>query len=204
LSLVFGGLLAIVIGWCVGLIVYADAIPSEREKNEPSADAIAVLTGGSGRLEAGLKLLGIKRAKKLFISGVYKGVDVKKLMTLHQQASATIECCVEIGDDAINTEGNAIETAGWFREKKYKSLIIVTSNYHMPRSILEFRNAMPGAILIAYPVFPKNFKRERWWAWPGTAGLLISEYTKYLLASMRHVGLNFFKGTTPKSEENRR
>ncbi len=196
----FGGLLAI--GWCVGLILYADAIPSEREKNKPLADAIAVLTGGSGRLEAGLKLLSVKRAKKLFISGVHKGVDVKRLLTLYQKAPINSECCVEIGDDAINTAGNATETAIWFRKRKYKSLIIVTSNYHMPRSFLEFSYAMPDVKLIAYPVFPKNFKRERWWAWPGTTGLLMREYTKYLLAWMRHAGLKFFKDTTSNNERN--
>jgi uncharacterized SAM-binding protein YcdF (DUF218 family) len=198
----FGVLLALAIGWGVGLIVYANAILGERGGIEPSADAIAVLTGGSGRLEAGLKLLSVKRGKKLFVSGVYKGVDVKRLMTLYQQAPADSECCVEIGDDAINTAGNAIETAAWFSRQKYKSLIIVTSNYHMPRSFLEFRYAMPDAKLIAYPVFPENFKREQWWAWPGTTGLLMREYSKYLLAWMRHAGLKLLKNLTPQNEGN--
>jgi uncharacterized SAM-binding protein YcdF (DUF218 family) len=201
-SALFGVLLTIGIGWCVGLTVYANAIPGEQGKVEPTADAIAVLTGGSGRLEAGLKLLSAKRAKKLFVSGVYKGVDVKRLMTLYQQAPADSECCVEIGDNAINTAGNAIETAAWFRKQKYKSLIIVTSNYHMPRSFLEFRHSLPDAKLIAYSVFPENFKRERWWAWPGTTGLLMREYTKYLLAWMRHASLKLLKNSAPQNESN--
>ena len=159
-------LLIVGFGWGVGLFIFADALPSQIEDSEPSAEAIVVLTGGSGRLSAGLKLLAEKRAKKLFVSGVYKGVDVKRLLTLYQEAPAYSECCVEIGDDAINTEGNAIETAAWVKKQKYKSLIIVTSNYHMPRSLLEFRHAMPTVEFSPHPVFPATFKQERWWAWP--------------------------------------
>lgn len=187
-----GIILTLLLGWSAGLVIYANTIPIEQKKADPSADAIVVLTGGSGRLGAGLKLLTKKRAKKLFVSGVYKGTDVKRLMTLFQEAPIDLECCLEIGDDAMNTAGNAIETAAWFRNKKYKSLIIVTSNYHMPRSVLEFRSVMPEAKLISYPVFPETFKRERWWAWPGTTGLLMREYSKYLLAWMRHAILQFF------------
>ena len=188
----FSGLLGMLLilgfGWGVGLFIYADTIPSHVEDVEPSADAIVVLTGGSGRLSAGLKLLAEKRAKKLFVSGVYKGVDVKRLLTLYQNAPAELACCVEIGEDAANTEGNAIETAAWIKKQNYKSLIIVTSNYHMPRSLLEFRYAMPTAEFSPHSVLPVTFKRDRWWAWPGTAGLLMREYNKYLLVWIRHAG----------------
>ena len=188
----FSGLLGILLivgfGWGIGLFIFADAIPSHVEKAETSADAIVVLTGGSGRLSAGLKFLAEKRAKKLFVSGVYKGVDVKRLLTLYQNAPAELACCVEIGEDAANTEGNAIETAAWIKKQNYKSLIIVTSNYHMPRSLLEFRSAMPTAEFSPHSVLPVTFKRDRWWAWPGTAGLLMREYNKYLLVWIRHAG----------------
>ena len=188
----FSGLLGILLivgfGWGIGLFIFADAIPSHVENAEPSADAIVVLTGGSGRLSAGLKFLAEKRAKKLFVSGVYKGVDVKILLTLNQEAPAELACCVEIGEDAANTEGNAIETAAWIKKHSYKSLVIVTSNYHMPRSLLEFRYAMPTAEFSPHSVLPVTFKRDRWWAWPGTAGLLMREYNKYLLVWIRHAG----------------
>ena len=191
-----GILLALFLGWGTGLIIYANAIPIEQKKAKPIADAVVVLTGGSGRLEAGLRLLTEKRAKKLFVSGVYKGIDVKNLMLLYQKAPTDLECCLEIGDNAINTAGNAVETAAWFENKNYKSLIIVTSNYHMPRSFLEFRSVMPEAKLIPYAVFPKTFKRERWWMWPGTTGLLMREYSKFLLAWMRHASLKFLNNNS--------
>lgn len=192
-STIAGFLLILGVGWGIGLFIFADAIPRQIEDSEPSADAIVVLTGGSGRLSAGLKLLAEKRAKKLFVSGVHKGVDVKRLLTLYQEAPADLECCVEIGDDAANTAGNAIETAAWIEKQKFKSLIIVTSNYHMPRSLLEFRYTMPGAELLAYPVLPEKFKLERWWSWPGTAGLLMREYNKYILVWVRHAGLKLLQ-----------
>ena len=171
--------------WIAGLFWFATLIPGGAADEAIHTDAIAVLTGGSGRLGTGLELLARNRADKLFVSGVYRGVDVKKLLQLAKRNPDGLEGRVGIGD-AIDTAGNAAETATWLREQKYGSLRIVTSAYHMPRSLLEFQRALPEAELIPHPVFPKHVKQDRWWAWPGTASLIVSEYNKYLLAWVRH------------------
>lgn len=183
---------ALVAVWGFGLIRYAASIPSELQDDGGSTDAIVVLTGGSGRLSTGLELLAKKRAHKLFVSGVYQGVDVAKLLALSQQAPEELRCCVEIGHSADNTAGNATETAAWARRNGSKSLRIVTSSYHMPRSLLELRHALPGVTLVSHPIFSVNVKQERWWVWPGTASLIMSEYNKYLLARLRIFAARMF------------
>ena len=94
----------------------------------------------------------------------------------------------------MNTLGNAIETAEWSRDKNFRSLRLVTSAYHMPRSLIEFKHAMPNIQIIAHPVFPAHVKVDEWWAWSGTAELIASEYTKFLLAWLRQQIELFFWG----------
>ncbi len=179
-------LLAAAIPWGFGLFGFAALIPDQAAGTDVRTDAIAVLTGGSGRLDEGLRLLAEGRADKLFVSGVYRGVDVAKLLELGRRTPEELACCIEIGHSAGDTEGNAAETADWMRDHGYRSLRLVTANYHMPRALLEFRDALPGVDLVPNPVFPEQVKRERWWAWPGTASLIIGEYNKYILAWVRH------------------
>jgi uncharacterized SAM-binding protein YcdF (DUF218 family) len=90
-----------------------------------------------------------------------------------------------LGHEADDTFGNAQETAQWIRGQGFHSLRLVTAWYHMPRSLLEFGRAMPEIDIVAHPVFPAQVKQEHWWAWRGTAVLLISEYVKYLGALAR-------------------
>lgn len=180
--------LAAAAAWTFGLFRFVAAIPERVIDATSRTDAIVVLTGGSGRLSTGLRLLSEKRADKLFVSGVYHGIDVTKLLEMSQHAPEEFNCCVEIGHSAGNTAGNAAETSAWVREQGYRSLRIVTASYHMPRSLLEFRHLLPEAVLIPHPVFPEHVKQERWWAWPGTASLFASEYNKFLLAWSRHLG----------------
>ena len=123
-----------------------------------------------------LKLLSESRAKKLFISGVYKGVDVRRLLQIFEQNSTKLYCCVELGHAAESTEGNAIETREWIKKESYTSIRLVTSNYHMPRSIRLFSYHMPGIHIIPQPVFPDSFKGKNWWLWKGTSRLIILEY----------------------------
>lgn len=175
--------------WALGLIWFDKLVPHEPSSDETVTDAIVVLTGGSARLDSGLDLLEEKKAAKLFVSGVYRGVDVDKLLEISRSAPADLNCCIAIGYEADDTRGNAVETARWMRDQKFTSLRLVTAAYHMPRSLAEFRHAMPDMLIIVHPVFPQSFKRESWWLWPGSASLMISEYTKYLLAQLR---LSFF------------
>jgi uncharacterized SAM-binding protein YcdF (DUF218 family) len=170
--------------WATGLAWFASTIPSKVEDPDSATDAIVVLTGGSERLDAGLALLAEGKARKLFVSGVYRGVDVGELLRTAHNAPANLECCIVLGYAADSTLGNAAETAQWMDAEHYHSLRIVTAAYHMPRSLLEFRRAMPRARLIAHPVFPERVKSD-WWLWPGSAYLVLGEYHKYLAALAR-------------------
>ena len=181
----------LLIAWLVGLLWFASSLPRRTGDSESRTDAIVVLTGGAGRLRQGLELLAQQKAQKLFVSGVYRGVDVEELLIISQQSPEELQCCVILGYEADNTEGNAIETANWMREQGFTSLRLVTASYHMPRSLLEFRRAMPEMTIIPHPIMSKNFHQNDWWLWPGSTFLLASEYSKYLLAVLRSLPARF-------------
>ncbi len=164
---------------------FSQQIPRQVENPGAVTDAIVVLTGGAERLRTGLELLAAERASKLFISGVYSGVDVAEILRVSRRAPEEIACCIELGHSAADTAGNAEETARWMAVEGFRSLRLVTASYHMPRSLAEFRRAMPGVVLVAHPVFTDNVHIEQWWRWPGTARLIASEFTKYLVSVLR-------------------
>ncbi|TAN47017.1 MAG: YdcF family protein [Rhodospirillales bacterium] len=176
---------ALAAGWLVGLAGFASALPREVGDSATKTDAIVVLTGGSERLATGLDLLERGMASKLFVSGVYRGVEVRELVKLSRHAPEALECCIALGYSADNTIGNAQETAAWMASEGLTSLRLVTGNYHMPRALAEFRAALPLAVLVPNPVFPEHVKAEAWWYSPGTLALIASEYTKYLLSQLR-------------------
>lgn len=170
--------------WLAGLIWFAAGIPRAPAEPTTATDAIVVLTGGAGRLGVGFELLREGRAKKLFVSGVYRGVDVAEILRVSQQEPEALACCIAIGHNAVDTIGNARETARWMADEGFASLRLVTADYHMPRSLAEFRRAMPGVTLIAHPVSSENIHVDAWWRWPGTASLIASEYTKHLVGTV--------------------
>ena len=193
---VFGTILSVL---AIGLIVinllnFIEQIPTSPTSNDTKTDAIVVLTGGSSRLEEGLDLLAQKKAKKLFVSGVYRGVDVRRLLALSQGNPEELVCCVKLGYAAISTQGNAAETKAWIDIEGFKTIRLVTSSYHMPRSIKEFSHQLPDVTVIPHAVFPKQFKRNEWWRWPGTASLILTEYIKILMSSLRHFKEQLFRG----------
>jgi len=185
--------------WGAGLIRFANGIPRQVADPHTPTDAIVVLTGGSERVTTGLRLLAEERAERVFISGVHPKVDVNRLVRVSGPPEAALAATslstgglgdrVETGHGARNTEGNAEETAAWMRRRGYHSLRLVTASYHMPRSLLEFRQALPDAVVIPHPVFPGDIQRQTWWLQPGTAALIISEYNKYLLTFAAHAAL---------------
>jgi len=186
-----GLLVLLALVWAGGLVWFVGSIPREPPATRnletlEHTDAIVVLTGGSGRLSAGLELLKAGLAKKLFVSGVYESVDVKELLSLSQLSPDRVECCIVLGYAAADTVGNAFETADWMLEQGYRSLRLVTANYHMPRSRLEFAMAAPGMAVVPHAVAPPNVHLAEWWLWPGTANLLMNEYNKYLVALLRY------------------
>jgi len=192
LRLAFRGLLVIFVIWFCGFVIFAQSLPDTVATPKIQTDAIVVLTGGSLRLETGLDLLTDNRASKLFVSGVHRGVDVQQLLKIVQRFPDALTCCIALGYDANNTEGNAKETAAWLKKEQYHSIRLVTSSYHMLRSSAEFRAEMPEIKIIEHPVFPKSFKSKNWWFWPGSTGLIVEEYNKYLIAYVRRKLLLIF------------
>ncbi len=185
LAPVLGALATLALMWCVGLFLFAGSVPKMPPDVTEHTDAIVVLTGGSGRVRTGLDLLLANTADRLFVSGVYRGVDVDQLLAVMKQRPEEVEGRIGIGN-AVNTIENAEETAVWAKARGLKSLRLVTAAYHMPRSMLEFAHAMPDVRIVPHPVFPVHVKSDDWWAWPGTAALTVSEYSKFLLAWLRH------------------
>lgn len=184
-----GGIAGLAVLWLAGLFFFIAAIerhvdPAPIETLEPT-EAIVVLTGGSERLEAGLRLLREGKGRKLLISGVFHGVGLKKILGNAEVSEELRSCCIVLGHEADNTYGNAAETKAFMQAEGFHSLRLVTAHYHMPRSLLFFRRAMPDLTLVPYPVSPDVVDLKDWWRHAGTAGLLVSEYNKFLFGWLR-------------------
>jgi uncharacterized SAM-binding protein YcdF (DUF218 family) len=168
--------------WTIGLLRFAATIPHVVEDAETPTEAIVVLTGGSERFTTGLRLLAQDKAGRMFVSGVHPDVDVGQLLVVAGEPSPDLAERIETGHAALDTAGNAAETAGWMQRRGYHSLRLVTSHYHMPRSLAEFRRALPEVRVIPHPVFSSSAAKTAWWQRPATIALVISEYNKYLLS----------------------
>ena len=168
-----------------GFVVFASSITRYATATGVRADGIVVLTGGEHRLSEAARLLAEGRGKRLLISGANRMATREDLYRKSGLAPALFDCCVDIGYDALTTSGNAQETKAWARDRQFTRLILVTSSYHMPRSLIELERAMPGVGLVAYPVVSPNFRTERWWLHGTTARLLFSEYVKFLPSAAR-------------------
>jgi uncharacterized SAM-binding protein YcdF (DUF218 family) len=178
------GLVAVLAaGWLGGFLWFVHLVPASVADPDSETDAIVVLTGGSLRVETGLQLLAAGKAKKLFVSGVYHGVDVGELLRVSRQAPERVQCCIVLGHAAESTLGNALESASFMRDEGYASLRLVTASYHMPRSLLEFARAMPQIRVVPDPVFPDIV--AGWWLRPLGLELYAVEYVKFLAALAR-------------------
>ena len=188
-------LLAIV--WGAGLLAFAARVSGSTPAPDPrSSDGIVALTGASSlRIEAASELLEQGLAQRLLISGVNPDATREQVRQATSTAGRAFDCCVDLGFQAENTLGNARETADWARYHHYRTLIVVTADYHMPRALLELRAAMPGVVLHPYPVATQTLDVRRWWATPEAARRMVVEYCKYLavlgrssLERLRHLG----------------
>ncbi len=173
--------------WLAGLALFAADMPHDVLDTTSRTDTIVVLTGGSERVSEGLGLLEAGLADTLFLSGVGEAVTLEDLNRVVQAVPPHLHDRVVLGHAALDTAGNAKETAQWMARNHYTSLRLVTAAYHMPRSLAEFRHALPGIAIVPHPVFPEAVKQEEWWLWWGTARLVAGEYTKYLAVKLRQV-----------------
>lgn len=196
MSVLRGGLLAlasavIVIAW-LGFLGFADSVHRARPLAPvPQADAVVALTGGSlERLSTGMDLLMQGHGRRLLISGVNPKVTDAELERLLGGGPGVFACCVDVGRYAEDTLGNAAETSAWASRNGFRTLIVVTDDYHMPRSLAELRIAMPRVRLIAHPV-PTRFTAPGVWQRDlGVAGRLATEYAKYLVIRVREMLLS--------------
>jgi len=173
--------------WLVGLFAFADRVRGFTPAPEPDrADGIVALTGPSAeRVNAAIRLLEQDKGERLLISGVNREVRRQELRELTPGSSRLFNCCVDLGFEAEDTGGNAQEIATWANDKGYERLIVVTSDYHMPRSLLEIRSAAPGLELTPYAISTPSLDNSRWWRAAVTARRMTLEYVKYLAVLAR-------------------
>lgn len=174
----------IVVIWGVGLFAFADRVRGYTPAAEPArADAIVALTGPSAeRVNAAIRLLEQDKGQRVLISGVNREVRRQELRALTPGSNRLFNCCVDLGFEAEDTIGNAQEIAAWADAKGYDSLIVVTSDYHMPRALTEIRAAAPGLELTPYAVETPSLDDAGWWRAAVTARRMTLEYMKYLAA----------------------
>ncbi|WP_298816865.1 YdcF family protein [uncultured Roseibium sp.] len=166
-------------------LVFAHQVAGAKVPSSANADAIVVLTGGQARVNEAIRLLEEGRAKRLLISGVHPGTTREQLAAVTASDMPLEKNSVELDRVALNTAGNAVETANWVRKNGFSSLLVVTSAYHLPRAEVELSGALPKVDLIAYPVFSKGLNLNDWYREPATIRLLMREYVKYILARLR-------------------
>jgi uncharacterized SAM-binding protein YcdF (DUF218 family) len=185
--------------WLVGLFAFAERVRGLTPPPEPArADAIVALTGPSAeRVNAAIRLLEQDKGRRVLISGVNRDVRRQELRALTPGSSKLFNCCVDLGFEAENTVGNAQEIAAWARSKGYDDLIVVTSDYHMPRSLMEIRGAAPGVRLTPYAVSTPSLDTPSWWRATETARRMTLEYMKYL-AVLGREGMHRLTGRHPE------
>ena len=169
----------------LGFLVFAGVATRAPHTSEHAADAIVVLTGTEQRLVEGARLLSEGRADRMLVSGVNGKTRPQDVQRLTRLDAERFNCCVDLGYQAQSTVGNAEETRDWARRRGYRTLVVVTSSYHMPRSLAELTLAMPEARLSPHPVAPKSPRKWPWWLDVGSTRTLLAEYVKFIPVAAR-------------------
>lgn len=172
--------------WAIGLYFFVGGLPHASSAAAEAADGAVVYTGvGGARISTGMAVLMDGRAQRLLISGVNPETTRAHLAEMWPGDEEDFECCVDLGLEARSTEGNAREVRDWAREHGFKRLILVTSDYHMPRALLETKAQLPEATIIPQPVdsgyLGGEGRPESWVAWRQLA----YEYTKFLAVRVK-------------------
>ena len=151
-----------------------------------SADAVVVLTGGTDRLKPAIELLRNGSGKKLLISGVNPETTKKDIVSAYNISPDLAACCLDLDQISANTVGNAAQSAKWLRANRFSSVILVTSNYHMPRAEKELHRLAGSMKIIRFPLVNSDLRNWKWLEQPDAFRLIVTEYLKYLLANARH------------------
>lgn len=186
--LIWSVLGALVAAGIAGFAVFVNDIPKSEIRPQGSADGIVVLTGAALRIADAVDLLAKGHGKRLLVSGVNPMTTPAELTKQIPDFARLSACCIDLGHEAQNTLGNAVETARWTKKHGFRSLIVVTSAWHMPRAILELERELPDVTLTRFPVVTDRLRDQSWWSDPQSARILLYEYLKYL-ASLARVRL---------------
>ncbi len=178
-------MMASLVAFGVGFAVFAEGLERAPAGAPERADGIVALTGGEDRIGEAVKLLVEGYGTRLLISGV-NAMTSKDALRAEAPAPAELyECCIDIGREARDTIGNASEAEAWTQTHGFRSLIVVTSSYHMPRALVELERVLPGVELVPHAVITGKLQMDQWWRHPETARLLFREYLKFLPAAAR-------------------
>jgi uncharacterized SAM-binding protein YcdF (DUF218 family) len=161
--------LAILYG--LGFATYAVTLGGPAAGDAPRADAIVVITGGKGRIEHAAQLLRDGKGKRMLIAGAdpsVRKVDLVRRLGLKQ---SLLDCCVDLGSESVDTRSNAEEAKRWIERRGYKSMRLVTSDWHMRRARYEFNRQLKSDVT----VIPDAVKTEP------SFMTLFAEYNKYVL-----------------------
>ncbi|MCL8381388.1 YdcF family protein [Xanthobacter aminoxidans] len=182
-AVTLGAIGAVVAG--VGFVAFTTQIAGREPAGVKPADAIVVLTGGPSRIIDAVSLLNEGLGQRLLITGVNPATSSDEMRRALPDGERLMDCCIDLGHKALNTRGNALEAAEWTRERRFRSLVVVTSSWHMPRAMMELSRALPDVELVAYPVVTSRTEPENWWTDTGTLKLLVKEYLKYIMATVK-------------------
>jgi len=174
--------LSVLIG---GFLWFTLHIANEESPLDRAADGIVALTGGASRITDAVELLASGGGRRLLITGVGPTTNASELIRLAPDYERWFSCCIDLDYTAVNTVGNAAEIKRWARERGFRSLVVVTSGYHMPRAMLEIGHRLPDVTLIPFPVVSGQTRAEPWWSSTGTAKILVFEYLKLIVAAAR-------------------
>ena len=160
---------ALILAWIIGFVLFVGLLP--RPAGDEKTDGIIVLTGGPNRIERGLSLLAEGKAKRMLVSGVNLTVRRRDFLIMFNAPPRLFDCCVDLGQEAVDTRSNGAESAAWVKKHRYKSIRLVTTDWHMRRSRFELDQALPPGILIRSDAVRSE----------PDLGNLLTEYHKYLL-----------------------
>ena len=155
--------------YVLGYAFFVVALP--QPAGEERTDGIVVLTGGPGRIERGLELIRRGVAQRMLISGVERTVRQHELAAAHRVDERVFECCIDLGQESVDTRSNADEVARWLEARRFRSIRLITTDWHMPRARYEIRRRAPDGLTILNDAVRSN---------PSFRQLFV-EYNKYLL-----------------------
>jgi len=174
------------VAFVAGFLAFVGTVARQERTPEGRTDGIVALTGGAQRIGDAIDLLAAGYGRRLLITGVNERTSREEIARLNPTQRELISCCVDLDYRARNTIGNAIETRRWMRTHHFSTVAVVTSNYHMPRTLIELDHALQESErIVPHPVVTEAFDADSWWRSPPAARLLASEYVKFLVSWVR-------------------